>query len=231
MIIQNKSFNIIPYIKPGLIFWLNSFDPKNDGTIFSNGEGISTAKSKSHNINYTQANGSKQPIYSWNSVQGKPAFSFNGTNQSFQVAGLNNLLGSTDITMFFLFKPDTTSGTRWLLDTNAGGSRLILSNSFLTSTATSINYTATTALQLITATLDATNNLMTLYKDGVQVGTAAYAGRPFSATTGIGADSPASFGHFSGLIIDVLFYRGVLNITDLTDVNRYLANQTGLNIA
>jgi hypothetical protein len=227
MIIIPKPLSPVPATKPGLIVWGKASDPSNNGTIFSNGASISNWLSKSNNISMAQADNTKQPTYLYNALQGQPVIACNGTNQSFLVSGLDTQMGSTDITLYFLFNP-SASGTHWLLDTNTGGTRLIVSVSSINATSTSVNYTYSSAWQVLSAVLDSTGNLMSVYKNGVLAGTAAYAGRAFPATTGICGDATGTFGRFQGQIAEFMLYRTAHSTADRTDLQRYLGNQAGI---
>jgi hypothetical protein len=229
MIIIPKPITPLPAIKPGLVAWGKSTDPNNNGTILSDAASISNWLSKSRNISIAQANATKRPVYDYDSLQGNPTIAFNGVDQSFQISGLDTKMGSTDVTMYFLHKP-SNNGTNWLLDTNAGGTRLIVSVASVTATSTFVNYTYSADWQVLSIVLNSTGNLMTVYKNGASAGTAAYAGRAFSATTGIGGDAAATFGRYQGNIAEFMLYRGAHSDTDRVDLQRYLGNYAGVSV-
>lgn len=229
MILHNSTPSIyLPRGKPGLKFFIDTRNPLGNDTLLPDNSSVSQLYDLTTHISVTQANGSKQPLFLQNQVNHISALNFDGTVQSLQVAGLDTVMGSGDLTLFFVVNV-TATGTRWLLDTNSGGNRLILTISgYDASGGRTATGTAVTGLQILSYRFDATALTGEVHRNGNLLANGAYVGRAFGATTGLFADSGATFARFKGQSFAIPAYTFKLPDADYFDIIRSYGNILGI---
>lgn len=207
----------------GLKVWLRP-----ESGILRNGAGEVTAwqDSSGQGNHATQTNPAAMPAFSPGSFGAMPGVTFDGDDWLTGAAGMSTgsytkvvrvLLSDFSLTGNILSSA-AASGTRHALYmATSPQPRLWHSASFVTSTA------SMTAGQghLLTATYDSATKLGTLYLDGVQVGTGTAAANNADPTYQLGAINTSNF--MRGAIGEALVYDRVLNATERTNVEAYLA--------
>lgn len=217
--------------KPGIILLGDAYNPNANDTFLADNAAISSLKDMRFYQNIGQATGSKQPTYKLANAGSNlfPSISFDGTQQSLQVSGLNSLIGAVDKTIIFIINPTTTSGSRWLLDTNSSTNRLVLTiNAYDDSNGHNPTFTATTGWQALT--FDFAGSTGTVYRNNTQIATGSYTSKAFGATTGIGADSGATFARFQGFMAAVIIGLG-LSSTARQQIARFYGNRLNFAVA
>jgi len=230
MMIINKPQSLrIAQQKAGLFFSLDARNPTGDNTLLVDNSSIVNAYDLTAHIAASQSNGSKQPTFKQNQINGMPVINCDGSTQSLQVTGLNNISGSGDLTAIFVIKPTSTSGSRWLLDTNSSTNRLIFYIAgYDAGGGRAATFSSTTGLQVLSFRMDSAGATGTCYRNGNSIASGVYGGRAFGATTGLLADSAASSGRFAGQCLAIDLYKTLLSAQDHLDIVREYCKLIGV---
>jgi hypothetical protein len=246
----NRVFS--PLAIPGCALWLRA----DAGiTLASGTTSVSTWADQSTNgLNATQSTSTKQPSYSTSALNGKPAVSFNGTSQGMQTASSSAFSGTEQVTLFLVGNGSISSATMavelgpgppnqgalefafgtgfvnanklgFALDGGGASSEIgEISASSFTSGQNQVNciYDRTAASPGDTVR----------YNRVAQTVTNAQAGTPPNNNFGsnnvnIGARNNGGSVWFSGVIGEVVVYSRALALSEITQVENYLASYWG----
>lgn len=216
--------------------YLDLADPSANCVIPANAAAVATIQDKA-GASWAQATGANQATFSVSGVGARSGLSFDGSNDNYQTTGVTTSAG--DYTIFILHNPTTASGTnRWILDTNVGGTRLIIAHLTSTSGQTGFNDgswhdfgAATTGAQIMRLTLNSGGNVSQLYRNGVQVGSnSTYSACAFGNQTGLGSDAGASLGFYQGVLSLVLVFPFLLGASDIAFAERKMGQLAGITV-
>ena len=209
----------------GLLLWL-----KADALALSDGAAVSSWTDSSGNgRHFTQATGTRQPLYKSGIIGGKPVVRFDGTDDLLTHAGVST--GSNSWTAFFVLSHSQVAPFGMILIELPSGAGLYLNSDgtmgradFYTGASDiyGTNFVANTP-HLITCHVNAGS--LQLYLDGVIDGT---------PSGGVGAVNYAAMGDdgvgsiLKADLADILVYNSALSTTDRTNVETYLKTKYGL---
>jgi hypothetical protein len=227
----------------GLIGWF-----KADSLALSNGAAVATWTDLApapHDL--SQATGANQPTYNTNQINGLPAVTFDGTNDSlasaawasptaggtiFAVANVALVDGASHMLALHAATANyTTPWCRMMLRVNSANHLEGIWNAASVVTwAVSESGTATTGWQRITLTYDQSN--VNMLRGDTNVGTKAATGaltsstQPFLLGSNNVPTTPTEL--FNGKIAEVIYYNRGLNSTELASVRSYLLGKYGV---
>jgi len=238
-------FNRQPFLPSvlgtSLKLWLDASDTS---TITHSVGAVSSWGDKSGNgNNATQATGASQPTLTSNSINGKSALVFDGTDDFLTApTSVMNSCSNTSITVFIVsitsvVKAADVIALSPFLANPSFSVLLPFSNSLIY-----FDYTNNSTGRLAVAwggtvgtpylwTLDSNSTIQkNIYRNGVQIATTATASVANFSTTyslNIGARAAAS-NHFNGSIGEILIYNRFLTNAEKASVNAYLMNKWGI---
>ena len=242
--IVNTPLNLVSGASTSLKIWydgsdVTQFQPTNP----SDGDTITQWNDKSnfaHNAN-PAGGATRRPTYQTNELNSLSVVQFDGTNDCLSINPFHTLRGQQKWTMFAVAKFTSTTGNRWISQTDTGdvalyhnGTNMVVANA--SGTGTSTNTLDTTDYHYFTAVYDGTAtgnaNRLKLRIDGsnqtlnfgaTTVGSAV--GTVDNLNVGCnGADSE----YFQGFIAEYIVYFDALDGTDQGDLESYLTGRWGL---
>lgn len=218
---------------------VTQFQPTNP----SDGDTITQWNDKSnyaHNANPT-GGATKRPTYQTGELNSLSVVQFDGTNDCLSINPISDLRGIQKWSMFAVAKFTSTSGNRWISQTDTGdvalyhnGTNMVVANAGGTGTSTntldttdyhyfSVVYDGTQSTNADKLKLRIDGSAETLNFGATTVGTAV--GTVDNLNVGCnGADTQ----FFQGFIAEYIVYFDALDATDQSDLESYLTTRWGL---
>lgn len=219
---------------------VTQFQPTNP----SDGDTITQWNDKSnfaHNANPT-GGATKRPTYQTNELNSLSVVQFDGTNDCLSINPIADLRGITGWSLFAVAKFTSTTGNRWISQSDTGdvalyhnGTNMVVENAG--GTGTSSNTLDTTDYHYFSVIYDGTQstnaNKLKLRIDGVDqslnfgatnVGTATSS---VTSNLNIGCNG-ADTEYLQGFIAEYIVYYATLDATDVSDLEGYLTNHWAL---
>ena len=230
---------LLPTTIPGLHTWIDFADTS---TITATGNAVSAVRNKANSqITLTQPNAINQPISGVRTINGLNVIDFDGINDFMQFS--TNKVVSEPFTLFTLAQVDGAAGQtimgsqtsatagQWTLIKN-GGFAIFQPYAFGSGGAASGGvHTYNSSPNIHTVSLANGQTIKYQLNNGAISADVVLSGYDNAVATAlcIGASTGAS-AFLDGAIGEIIVYGSVLSTTDITRVNRYLANKWALAI-
>lgn len=216
----------IPTDVAGCKLWLRA-----DSLSLNHNDPVGTWNDESgNNFNAVQTNGTYQPTYIANFVNGLPAVYNTGlttVRKGMLLTGMNVTSGSK--TFFFVCQPISVAAYEYLFDTEVG--RLIITS--ITETAAKVGWydgswhsvaSSSSNFQILCYVLTSGGN-GEIFRANSSIGTAAYTAKAIGSAVGL-MQSYDEFGaYFAGIVAEAIAYDSALGSADRTSIYDYLYNK------
>lgn len=237
--------NFLPTNLAGCQLWLDASDPNGNGVLPANGASIPSFFDKSGNgRNATQGTPASQPTYTTNIQNGLGGIRFNGTNSCFNIPNFTTV----PYTIFLVCRFLTTGGTGFALnfqDTGTGFNPT-WRNTFaaLGGQTIGVDY-GSSAQRYIPATSanDTNTHILTLALPSGSRGNFYFDGILGTNTTGFVQTTKTLTGitlgsynqvptnaTMNGFVFELLWYNSQLSLSNIQEVELYLASKWGLSV-
>lgn len=191
-------------------------------------------------VNFTQATTASKPLYTISTVNFLPAVKFDGSNDYMQSSISASPFQSPNFTLIALVQTPTNATSDFISTKNSSSgfslgktsSDNISFQDYSAGTTFNFSYTFDGKPQIISLmyTKNSSNNIATLYNNGVLLGTSSQAGANSSNSTIYLGSKDGSSAFWNGYIAEVIIFNRILKQDERQKIEYYLSQKYSISL-